>query len=271
MEYKFQIIAISETWLNENNWDRKEVTMKSHVQVTNSTVIPETNLPGGGVAIYVCESLLNNCQSSDICLRDISYVYNDNLNDNLSFILGNLTSKIVYICGNYNIDLLHCEERAETKYFLDQMFSSGLYPLITRPTRITGTSATIIDNILCSELCRNKVCGIVLSGTTGHMPIFVSCDNSTNVVNNEDPTVKYKRKLDEDSLNRLEHDLNYINWEIVMNESNPNLAFSRCMQVLSNTYSDACPIKITTYTGKTKRNDKPWLKRGLKKCLHKEK
>ena len=26
MEYKFQIIAISETWLNENNWDGNEVT-----------------------------------------------------------------------------------------------------------------------------------------------------------------------------------------------------------------------------------------------------
>ena len=123
------------------------------------------------------------------------------------------------------------------------MFSSGLYPLITRPTRITGTSVSIIDKMLCSELCRNKVCGIVLSGTTGHMPIFVLCDNNTNEVNHEDPTVKYKRKLDEDSLNRLEHDLNDINWEIVMNESIPNLAISRFMQVLSNTYNDACPVK----------------------------
>ena len=121
------------------------------------------------------------------------------LNDNLLFILGNLTSKIVYICCDYNIDLLHCEERAETKYFLDQMFSSGLYPLITRPTRITGTSATITDNIFCSELCRNKVCSIVLSDATDHMPVIVLCDNSTNVVNHEDPTIKYKRKLDEDS------------------------------------------------------------------------
>ena len=51
--------------------------MKSHVQVTNCTVIPETNLPGGGVAICVCESLLNNCQSSDICLRNILCVDND--------------------------------------------------------------------------------------------------------------------------------------------------------------------------------------------------
>ena len=108
--------------------------MKSHFQVTNCTVIPEKNMQGGGVAIYVCDSLLNNCQSSDICLRNISYVDNDcfesifielhkhetinvgcmyrapntsisTFNDNLSFILGNLTSKIVHICGDYNTDL----------------------------------------------------------------------------------------------------------------------------------------------------------------------
>ena len=125
--------------------------------------------------------------------------------------------KIVYICGDYNIDLLHYEERAETKYFLDQMFSSGLYPLITRPTRITGTTATIIDNIFCSELCRNKVCGIVLSDAT-NICQFSFCVTTALTA----PTVKYKRKLDEDSLSRLEHDLNDINWEIVMNESNPN-------------------------------------------------
>ena len=46
--------------------------MKSHFQVTICTVIPEKNKQG--VAIYVCESLLNNCPSSDICLRNILYV-----------------------------------------------------------------------------------------------------------------------------------------------------------------------------------------------------
>ena len=150
------------------------------------------------------------------------------------------------------------------------MFSSELDPLITRPTRITGTTATIIDNSFCSELCRIKVCGIVLSDATDHMPIFVLCDNSTNVVNHEDPTVKYKRKLYEDSLNSLEHDLNDINWEPVMNESNPNSTFSRFMQVLRKTDNDACHVKITKYTGKTKRNYKPWLTRGLKMPAYKK-
>ena len=38
---------------------------------------------------------------------------------------------MVYICGDFNIDLLHCEEQTESKHFLDQMFSSRLHPLVT--------------------------------------------------------------------------------------------------------------------------------------------
>ena len=160
MEYKFQIIAILETWLNENNWDGLEVTCKEvafsgYKLYCNS----RKNMQGGGVAIYVCESLLNNCQSSDICLRNILYVDNDcfesifielqiskhekiivgcmyrapntsisKFNDNLSFILGNLTSTIVYICGDYNIDLLHCEERAEKNISLIKCLALGYIP-----------------------------------------------------------------------------------------------------------------------------------------------
>ena len=72
MEYKFHIIAISETWLNENNWKVtcNEVAFSGYKLYCNS----RKSMQGGGVAIYVCESLLNNCQSSDICLRNISYV-----------------------------------------------------------------------------------------------------------------------------------------------------------------------------------------------------
>ena len=78
MEYKFQIIAISETSLNENNWDGNEVTC-NEVACSGYKLYCNSrkNMQGGGVAIYVCESLLNNCQSSDIYLRKISYVDND--------------------------------------------------------------------------------------------------------------------------------------------------------------------------------------------------
>ena len=116
---------------------------------------------------------------------------------------------MVYICGDINIDLLHFEEQTESKHFLDQMFSSGLYPLIIRPTRITGTAATIIHNIFCSELCRSKMCGIVLRDATDHMPIFVLCDNNTYVANNNNPKLKYNGTSDGEALSKFDQDKPY--------------------------------------------------------------
>ena len=80
------------------------------------------------------------------------------------------------------------------------MFGSGLYSLITRPTRITSTTATatIIDNICCSELWRSKLSYIVVGDATDLMPIFVLYNNSSYVVNNNEPKVKYNRTLDGD-------------------------------------------------------------------------
>ena len=255
LEYKFHITAIFETWFKEGNGN--EVShfydaFSRYKLYCNS----RNNKTGGGVAIFVCESLLRNCQSPNICLRNISYTIvecfesifielqiskhsktkvgcicrapNTSINkliENLSYILGNLTSKVVYICGDFNVDLLHCEEQTELKHFLDQMFSSGLYPLITRPTGITATTATIIDNIFCSELCRNKMCGIVLSDATDYLPIFFYVIIVLRLANNNDPKVKYNGTLDDETLSKFEQDLSHKNWETVLNEWNPNLAY----------------------------------------------
>ena len=52
----------------------------------------------------------------------------------------------LFLCGYLNTDLLKCDSNSGTKQFIDLMYSLGLYPLIKRPSRITTTSATLIDN-----------------------------------------------------------------------------------------------------------------------------
>ena len=54
--------------------------------------------------------------------------------------------------GDFNINLLKSEENQHVNDFLNQMFSSSFYPLISRPTRITNRSATLIDNIFVNNL-----------------------------------------------------------------------------------------------------------------------
>ena len=56
-------------------------------------------------------------------------------------------NKDIYVCGDFNTDLLKIEISNNYKKFYDLMFSYGLLPNILLPTRVQGDSATIIDNI----------------------------------------------------------------------------------------------------------------------------
>ena len=62
-----------------------------------------------------------------------------------------------------------------TQEFVDKMFSFSLIPNITKPTRITSRSATLIDNIFSnSMLDDNRIfSGILYTNISDHFPIFV--------------------------------------------------------------------------------------------------
>ena len=48
---------------------------------------------------------------------------------------------------DHNLDLLKSHVHKKTQQFLNFNLDHDLFPVITRPTRITHTSATLIDNI----------------------------------------------------------------------------------------------------------------------------
>ena len=47
------------------------------------------------------------------------------------------------------------------------MYSLGIYPLITKPTRITYISATLIDNIFTDEMTCRFVSGVLINDLKG--------------------------------------------------------------------------------------------------------
>ena len=54
------------------------------------------------------------------------------------------------------------------------MYSKGLYPTsITKPSRITTHSATVIDNILTNIMTSNLEGGLLINDITVHLPVFV--------------------------------------------------------------------------------------------------
>ena len=55
--------------------------------------------------------------------------------------------KNVFLLGEFNVDLLKYDKHAETNEFIDSLSSYMYLPYILHPTRVTGHSQKIIDNI----------------------------------------------------------------------------------------------------------------------------
>ena len=80
--------------------------------------------------------------------------------------------KKCYIMGDFNIDLLKDDSHKPTHEYLNLVYSYSFMPTIYKPTRITESSATNIDNILVNEVAGNSA--ILVTDISDHLPtVFV--------------------------------------------------------------------------------------------------
>jgi endonuclease/exonuclease/phosphatase family metal-dependent hydrolase len=112
-------------------------------------------------------------------------------------------NKICYLMGDFNIDLLKSESCDYANRFIEQLFTSSFVPLITKPTRITEHTATIIDNIFTNniEKVENSINGIIFTDISDHLPILHMFDSKNPVENSTKQTnVIYKREINNSNI-----------------------------------------------------------------------
>ena len=74
---------------------------------------------------------------------------------------------------DHNLDLLKENRHGPTHDFLEAIYDNGLLPTITKPTRITTNSATLIDNILVDDLLYARTeSGIIIDDSSDHLPCY---------------------------------------------------------------------------------------------------
>ena len=73
----------------------------------------------------------------------------------------------------FNINLLNNKTHQNTQNFTNVMVSMGIYPLITKPTRITEYSLTLIDNIFINNVKGINKSGIFMSDSSDRLFVFV--------------------------------------------------------------------------------------------------
>ena len=102
--------------------------------------------------------------------------------------LADITAKInnenkeSYVMGDFNIDLLKFQSHEKTKYFIESMLTTGYLPVITKPTRVTDHSATLIDHIYSNSKSLNyksRIVGLITDVADHFGTFYVSRKKST--------------------------------------------------------------------------------------------
>ena len=95
-----------------------------------------------------------------------------------------------------------------------------MVPLITRPTRFTDNSSSLIDNIFTNK--PDAIAGILIAGISDHLSIF-----KQNLILRDKPMFKMvaSRQLTDANINRLKHEFSLIDWSDINNLTNTNQAY----------------------------------------------
>ena len=77
-----------------------------------------------------------------------------------------------------NIDFLKYNHHAQTEEYLDMLHSNNISAIITKPTRITNCTATLIDHIYTNNTNQTNqmISGIVTIDISDHLPTFCNAD-----------------------------------------------------------------------------------------------
>ena len=143
-----------------------------------------------------------------------------------------------------------------------------MHPLITRPTRITCQSKTLIDNIFTSDVTSHIQSGLLINDTSDHLPIFQMTDigingNKNNFVCNK------KRIVTDRNICEIISELEKTEWDGILNSDDVNFSYETFVNKLTDIYRQKCPIVTSKVTNK--RHYKPWMTSGLKKRMQEEK
>ena len=122
-------------------------------------------------------------------------------------------NKLFYIMGDFNLDLFNCHSHLFVTEFLDIMYSNMFFPLITRLTRITSNTATLINNIFTNHLDNYSFRGLLFTDISDHLPMFCFTYRRTRIDNNAHVVFCDKSKTNITFPNRQ------LRWKVQINQT----------------------------------------------------
>lgn len=277
------VVGVTETWLNDDS-PLSMCNISDYEFVGNC----RKSKRGGGVGFYIRKDIsfkrrtdldvntdflesifieIDNIGSSVlICVmyRPPSQSVND-FCESLNNILNNVNQekKKFYLMGDFNIDLLKVGNVQYANDFLDLLLMNSMVPLIHYPTRVSDSSASLIDNIFTNDSCQIQS-GIILTDISDHFPVY--CIGNSVISSSNDRQNISKRELDEEHIINFLHSMEEVHFEL--DENNPDNSYNKFIELFIIKYNKSFPVK--SKCNKRRINDHPWCTKEIRKLIKKK-
>ena len=291
----FDVITVEETWLND--------ILQPLVNLDGYTLITKHKAKckeGGGIGIYIKKNIEYTVRKDLKCpdkYEDyFSYMFieikheitsknsiigvlyrppgGNTVNDfakHLDALLPKLNkeNKNLILTGDTNINLLKCSDHKPSAHYLDTLLSHGLIPKITVPTRVTHSSATLIDHIFVNNKSADlSYGGTITSSMTDHYFNFLFLENNKKW--KYPKTVTY-RPYTKPNIQKLNSVLSCHDFTDVYNTNDPNEAYNNFIDTYNKLLDEVIPEKTVKFN-KHKHNLKPWITNEIRQSIkHRDK
>lgn len=286
VDHDFSIIAVSETHLKQKPHEYFDIPGYK-IEYMN-----RTGRDKGGVCMYISNKLKYKLRT-DLCKANSNFescfveIENNNQKniiagtiyrahtpiDNFVTDIDPIFQKIIaekkinYVMGDFNIDLLKDDIHRPTHDYLDLIYSYSLIPTIFKPTRITETSATIIDNILTNN--ENTVnSAILVTDISDHLPTIITTDfkMKSKVTKHN---YFYKRMHSNSNIEKLKESLSKVNWQSTLDNNDANDDYNKFTKTFTDIYDECIPLKKCTRNNR-KEPRSPWITKCLLNSIRKK-
>ena len=278
------IIGITETSEKNDTSFLTNVDLETYKQFSTPTLTSR-----GGSALYVLESY-RSFERTDIKTQDKQFesvwaelpnekgknvvcgcIYrhpSNDLTDFMTYLESTLSklsaeNKDVYICGDFNIDLLKLDDELKCLKFYNLLCSFGFLPLIIHPSRVVDNQEpSLIDNIFSNNISHEINSGNIYLTLSEHFSQFAS-------ITYQKPTCKknniYQRDFSKYSAAAFHEEISTLDLQPDpnLNSSDQMSDFYKKVKLVADKHA---PYKKLT-AKEIKLKSKPWISPAVAKLI----
>jgi hypothetical protein len=188
-----------------------------------------------------------------------------NMYENIIRKLHNYKNDII-IGTDQNFDYIKIDHNKNTQYLFDTFVTNGFFPTITKPTRITHTTATLIDNIYISTKRKPNIHSAILTiDISDHLPVITTIGCNTSKIKTKPKTIR-SRKISESGKTKICNIIKNTDWQY-LEQMNTNEAYITFTNKLSDIIDIETQEKTIVIPASRIIRD-PWMTTGLIASSH---